>query len=431
MHLRGRVGTPSEPVDPARRRSPAPTGSSTTRAAVDGCPTPIDRRERAQRARARSTPWTATNRAVPARTSSSTSRPSPRAGQAVPARHRAPRTPAARPADWWRQVARSPTSCASPTSPRRRSAKQGPVLGSRTLREHVPERASAISRGRHPAAQLGLMLGFQTTPGSGGRERASSRRRWLEVDEAAGARRAPGRGGAQARVGLVVGLGDVLGTRGDRSRQGRGRVRLPLDARARALRRARAPRARASTPRWTEGQLVLPAGAHSARSSASTSIRADAISALTRSPATSEVAFTAPSPAWSRERAYDADRGQAGARPPSGARDLQLRRLALRVPRRRSRKAHASVDGRARRDRRRAAPRRRSSAGCHVPRPTAGEIQSLLRRRTPTSTRGLVESKARPPWLGNRRRRASPSRPSRHRSCSSAPDGKCAARCGR
>jgi len=59
-------------------------------------------------------------------------------------------------------------------------AKQGPVMGSRTLRMLFRRRIAEFTSIGISPRKLGLMLGFHTTPGSGGRERAP-RADWLQV----------------------------------------------------------------------------------------------------------------------------------------------------------------------------------------------------------------------------------------------------------
>jgi hypothetical protein len=82
--------------------------------------------------------------------------------------------------DWWRQLANyadivRESYFAAPTI-----AKAGPREGSRTLRVFFRRRIAEFTSAGIPARKLGLMLGFQTTPGQGGRERAP-RGSWLEV----------------------------------------------------------------------------------------------------------------------------------------------------------------------------------------------------------------------------------------------------------
>jgi hypothetical protein len=83
-------------------------------------------------------------------------------------------------ADWWRQVSRYADVVRESYFRARTIAKQGPIEGSRTLRTMFRNRVQEFTRAGIPTSKLGLMLGFQTTRGAGGREGAS-RKAWLEV----------------------------------------------------------------------------------------------------------------------------------------------------------------------------------------------------------------------------------------------------------
>jgi hypothetical protein len=82
--------------------------------------------------------------------------------------------------DWWRQLANYADIVRESYFSARAIAKEGPPEGSRTLRMFFRKRVAEFTSAGIPARKLGLMLGFQTTPGQGGRERAS-RKAWLEV----------------------------------------------------------------------------------------------------------------------------------------------------------------------------------------------------------------------------------------------------------
>lgn len=82
--------------------------------------------------------------------------------------------------DWWREVAKVADIVRESYFSTPKLAKQGPVAGSRTLRMLFRKRVAEFTSIGIPTSQLGLMLGFHTTPGSGGRERAPLPT-WLEV----------------------------------------------------------------------------------------------------------------------------------------------------------------------------------------------------------------------------------------------------------
>jgi hypothetical protein len=83
-------------------------------------------------------------------------------------------------AEWWRQVSRYADIVRESYFAAPQIAKQGSVRGSRTLRRLFRRRIAEFTSIGISPRRLGLMLGFHTTPGSGGRERAS-RKGWLQV----------------------------------------------------------------------------------------------------------------------------------------------------------------------------------------------------------------------------------------------------------
>ena len=82
--------------------------------------------------------------------------------------------------DWWRQLSQYAEVVRESYFAAPGIAKQGPIEGSRTLRNLFRKRVAEFTSAGLPASKLGLMLGFQTTRGSGGREGAP-RNSWLEV----------------------------------------------------------------------------------------------------------------------------------------------------------------------------------------------------------------------------------------------------------
>ncbi|MFL5854353.1 MAG: hypothetical protein ACJ743_14935 [Gaiellaceae bacterium] len=83
-------------------------------------------------------------------------------------------------AGWWRQLSQYADIVRESYFGAPKIAKQGAVAGSRTLRALFRKRVGEFTDVGIPASKLGLMLGFQTTRGSGGREGAS-RKAWLEL----------------------------------------------------------------------------------------------------------------------------------------------------------------------------------------------------------------------------------------------------------
>ncbi len=83
-------------------------------------------------------------------------------------------------ADWWKQVAAYADIVSESYFAAPRLAREGPLQGSRTLRALFRKRIAPYTALGIPTRQLGIMLGFHTTPGSGGREHAKLGA-WLEV----------------------------------------------------------------------------------------------------------------------------------------------------------------------------------------------------------------------------------------------------------
>ncbi|MGZ4257041.1 MAG: hypothetical protein ACXVRE_04680 [Gaiellaceae bacterium] len=83
-------------------------------------------------------------------------------------------------ADWWRQVAKVSDIVSESYFSAAGWSKRGAFRGSRDMRNLFRNRIAPYTEIGIPTSQLGIMLGFHTTPGSGGRERAPLPA-WLEV----------------------------------------------------------------------------------------------------------------------------------------------------------------------------------------------------------------------------------------------------------
>jgi hypothetical protein len=83
--------------------------------------------------------------------------------------------------DWWRAVAQVAGIVREVYFPAPLIYKQGPVLGSRTLRTSFRNALLDFTQIGIPASKLGIFLGFQTTPGNGGREGLKPARAWFET----------------------------------------------------------------------------------------------------------------------------------------------------------------------------------------------------------------------------------------------------------
>jgi hypothetical protein len=83
--------------------------------------------------------------------------------------------------DWWRQVAQVASIVREVYFPAPKVYKLGVVQGSRTIRQMFRGGAQDFISIGIPPSKLGIMLGFQTTPGSGGREQLRPAGKWFEL----------------------------------------------------------------------------------------------------------------------------------------------------------------------------------------------------------------------------------------------------------
>lgn len=84
-------------------------------------------------------------------------------------------------AAWWRSVGQVSDVVLENYWNANLITKVGPVNGSRLLRSDYRSSAATLLAVGVPASRIGLMIGFQTTPGTGGREGLRPRERWFEV----------------------------------------------------------------------------------------------------------------------------------------------------------------------------------------------------------------------------------------------------------
>ena len=84
-------------------------------------------------------------------------------------------------AAWWQQVAAVSDIVRETYLSSKTLYKQGPLVGSRTLRQALRKGLGDFMAIGIPSAKLGVMLGFQTTKGTGGREGLEPTQSWLEV----------------------------------------------------------------------------------------------------------------------------------------------------------------------------------------------------------------------------------------------------------
>jgi hypothetical protein len=177
MNFRLRVGTPLEPFDPAVVINRA-NRLFATAATSSGCSRPTIAANELNGANTL-TPWTATNAQYRRNVLIYVQTLSALGARPVILVPSAPYM-GGEAADWWRQVSNYADIVRESYFRARNVAKQAPVAGSRTLRMMFRNRIAEFTDVGIPTSRLGLMLGFQTTRGAGGREGAP-RKAWLEV----------------------------------------------------------------------------------------------------------------------------------------------------------------------------------------------------------------------------------------------------------
>jgi hypothetical protein len=392
LNFRLRVGTPLEPYDPGVVINRANRLYSTA-AMSSGCTQPVIAENEMNGANL-VTPWTANNAAYRRNVLIYMQTLSALGAHPVIL---VPSVPymGDEAGDWWRQLSQyaevvRESYFAAPTI-----AKQGPIEGSRTLRNMFRKRVAEFTSAGLPANKLGLMLGFQTTPGSGGRERAS-RGAWLEVTKLQAL--------AAKQVASEVGLRSIWSwgwaawSVGERNADKPAAACVYLWARDPGLCDGPAAAGTGFNTSLTQGQLVLPGGTRCTLYGRP--ITESTIKSLTPVTGDSDVAFTA---AFARavtslqvklkaKQVADAERAVVAAR--FGG---SFARYGAALA-----KAHASrgaARGVIADELRRVA----IESGFGVGGPTAVEIGEYYDTYGATRAR-LVESKTAAPWLGRHRR---------------------------
>jgi hypothetical protein len=391
MNFRLRVGTPLQPYDPAVVINRANRLYSTA-VLSSGCTRPLIAENELNGSRT-VTPWTASNAQyrrnvlIYVQTLSALgARPVLLTGEPFTGDTAG---------DWWREVSQYADIVRESYFAAPRIAKQGAVAGSRSLRTMFRRQVSAFTEAGLPTSRLGLMLGFQTTPGFGGRERAS-RRAWLEVTklQTLAARQVAKEAGLRS----VWSWGWGVWSKGESDPDKPAAACVYLWTRNPKLCNGPAMAGSRFNTSRTEGQLVFRAGTRCTlygRPITESSIRA-----LTPVTGDADVAFTA---AFARavtsttvklkaKQIADAERAVVAAR--FGG-SFSRYRAALA-------KAHAGL-GAARGVMADELRRMAIESGLRVAPPSGADVREYYTTYGDTRAR-LVQTKGRAPWLGNRSR---------------------------
>jgi hypothetical protein len=178
LYLRRRVGTPMEPTDTATVDKRA-DGLFDFAVQVTGCPTPLIALNELWGASV-PTPWTATTERYRSNVLRLVKRLADRGARPALLVSSAPVT-GGEAAAWWRAVGQVSDIVLENYWNANVISRAGPVEGSRMLRVDFRRSAATLLALGVPASRLGLMLGFHTTPGTGGREGLKPREKWFEV----------------------------------------------------------------------------------------------------------------------------------------------------------------------------------------------------------------------------------------------------------
>jgi hypothetical protein len=178
LYLRRRVGTPMAPNDPATMEKRA-DGLFDYAVQVTGCSTPMIALNELWGA-STPAPWTVTTERYRANVLAFVRRLADRGGRPALLVSSQPAT-GSEAAAWWRAIGQVSDIVLENYWNANLISRAGPVEGSRLLRADFRRSAASLLAIGVPSSRLGLMLGFHTTPGTGGREGLKPREKWFEV----------------------------------------------------------------------------------------------------------------------------------------------------------------------------------------------------------------------------------------------------------
>jgi hypothetical protein len=178
LYLKARAGLPSKPQDPAQMNARADRLFLYVENSTH-CSNPVIAENELYGA-GLATPWSPTNAQYRANVLTFLRRLHDLGGQPWLLVNSPPYTAGAA-GDWWRAVAQVAGIVREVYFPAPLIYKQGPVLGSRTLRTSFRQAILDFTQIGIPTSKLGIFLGFQTTPGTGGREGLKPAKAWFET----------------------------------------------------------------------------------------------------------------------------------------------------------------------------------------------------------------------------------------------------------
>jgi hypothetical protein len=178
LNFTRRTGTPTEPADPATVADRA-NRLYTYASNAMGCSRPVITENELQGA-STLTPWSVSNAQYRANVLLFLRTLAARGAKPVLLVSSIPYT-GGEAGDWWRQVAQVASIVREVYFPAPKVSKLGVVVGSRTIRQMFRGAAEDFISIGIPPSKLGIMLGFQTTSGSGGREHLQPASKWFEL----------------------------------------------------------------------------------------------------------------------------------------------------------------------------------------------------------------------------------------------------------
>ena len=178
MYLRKRVGTPSDPADPALMEKRADSLFEYA-VSVSGCQTPLIALNEMWGA-SLPTPLTPTAERYRSNVLRFVTRLKERGGRSALLVSSDPFT-GGEAAVWWRSLAEVSDLVLENYANANLIWRDGPVDGSRRLRVRHRQAVAKLLAIGVPPSRIGIMVGFQTGPGTGGREGLRPRSRWFSV----------------------------------------------------------------------------------------------------------------------------------------------------------------------------------------------------------------------------------------------------------
>jgi hypothetical protein len=178
LHLKTRVGTPTEPATLSESLDWADR-MFLRAAASAGCAQPVMALNELFGA-GTVPPWTERNAQYRANVLAFIQRLSGRGARPVLLVSSSPYT-GGEAGDWWRQVAGSADIVRQVYFSGRHIHRLGPVLGSRVMRDALRRAVTDFTSIGIPSSRVGLMLGFQSRRGTGGREGLRPKESWYRV----------------------------------------------------------------------------------------------------------------------------------------------------------------------------------------------------------------------------------------------------------